>query len=450
MRIILSILFSIFLLLSKAQSPLVSGPMVGYVEHFSTLIWIEVGKNVTEASIKYWESNSKQSFTQKYKGELGKHFNPLKFELEGLKINTTYNYEVILNGKPVKFSYPLTFKTKDLWEWRKDAPDFSFLFGSCLYINDSIYDRPGKPYGQSPDIMKVMGDMPSDFMLWGGDNIYLREVDWSSKHGIYYRNSHTRKHPAIKKLLATRANFATLDDHDFGPNDANESYELKDDVSRAFEDYWGNKSFGEDGKGLYTKFKWSDTEFFLLDNRSFRSANDFPDSVNGKSNPGKTYFGPQQMKWLKNSLLSSKAPFKFIVVGGQVLNKMTLGESLYQFPYEYNELLDFIVSSKIEGVIFLSGDRHFSEIIKHTPANFYTMYDFTCSALTSGAYNITKKKEFNNPDRVPGMLLMENNFGKISVSGKPKERTVTIQTYDAKGSLKFEHKIGEQELKLKR
>ena len=71
-------------------------------------------------------------------GELGKEFNPVQIEIGGLEINSHYDYQFILNHE--KSSATGSFHTKDLWQWRKPAPDFSFLTGSCAYFNEPIYD----------------------------------------------------------------------------------------------------------------------------------------------------------------------------------------------------------------------------------------------------------------------------------------------------------------------
>ncbi len=89
-----------------------------------------------------------------------------------------------------------------------------------------------------------MAATDAQLMLWLGDNTYLREADYTSNSGIYYRYNHTRAIPDLQQLLATKHNYAIWDDHDFGPNDGNSSYELKNTTLQAFKDYWGNKSYG--------------------------------------------------------------------------------------------------------------------------------------------------------------------------------------------------------------
>jgi alkaline phosphatase D len=430
---------------------LISGPMLGYVEHQEVMICMEVASDVKAASVYFNERSIKdKTYKADYTGALGKQFNPIKIELTGLKMNTIYDYSVYLDGKKVLLPFETSFKTKELWEWRKPAPDFSFMLGSCTYINDSAYDRPGKPYGASPEIFESMAKIPSEFMLWTGDNFYYREADYSSEWGMKFRSSHDFALPQLQKLKASRANYAIWDDHDFGPDDSNTSWELKKEALELFKAYWGNKTFGEpDNEGIYTKFKWSDAEFILMDDRYHRAANQLPDSLNGKANPDKLFYGKKQLEWLKNSLIASRSTFKFIVTGGQMLNPMADKECFRFYPEEYNDLMNFITSNKINGVVFLSGDRHFSELIKYSPANFYPLYDFTCSSLTSGIHDISKKPEFTNPNRVPNSLLLENNFGKISITGAKGDRKIVFETYNGKGEQKWNFVVSENELKVK-
>ncbi|MCY7409272.1 MAG: alkaline phosphatase D family protein, partial [Chitinophagales bacterium] len=230
-------------------------------------------------------------------------------------MNTEFFYEIYLNGKKQTFSFPLIYKTKTVWEYRTSPPAFSVIFGSCNYINDPLYDRPGDPYGRSPRIFDSIANNPSDFMIWNGDNMYTREADFDSRSGFYYRYTHDRSIPELKKLLASRPNYAIWDDHDYGPNDAGASYDLKDISLAAFKDFFGNPSYGEwNNPGVYTHFTWSDCDFFLLDARFYRSDEKMNDSSSNKH-----YLGDVQLKWLEASLLYSRASFKFIVSGSQML-----------------------------------------------------------------------------------------------------------------------------------
>ena len=429
------------------KSKVVAGPMLGYMEHTECLVWVQTMCNKsTELRYRLVGGGSWKS------AEIANSSVPScapfasKFVLCNLAMGSTYEYEIVLDGVVQKFAYPLIFKTKVLWEWRTSPPDFTFMLGSCLYINDSAYDRPGKPYGGSTQILKTMANTPADMMLWLGDNTYTREADYSSESGFANRYLHTRSEPNLQPLLALRNNYATWDDHDYGDNDGNKHFELKHKSRELFMEYWGNKTFGENEEGVYHNFRFSDVEFLMLDDRWFRDESEINEQFDSKAQIGST-----QLSWLKNKLVHSRASFKFVCVGGQFLNANTDKESYNLYKKERDEILRFIVDQKISGVFFLSGDRHHTELLKNDDVIAklgYPLYDLTASSLTAGPSNVSSTSEAKNPMRVANTLVVENNFCTISVSGaKRGSRELNITCYDAKGMVKWGKVIKESELK---
>lgn len=433
---------------------LVSGPMLGPVELRDAVIWCEVSPEVNNVSIRFWKKSAPlNSRTVEYKGELGRDFNPVKFVLGGLDMNTTYVYQISATRQRGLFRTNTPnpagkesgeFTTKDLWQWRKPAPDFSFLAGSCTYFNEPEFDRPGRPYGGDSSIFESMARTPGSFMLWLGDNWYTREVDYYSEWGLWYRASHDRAQPVLRNFLKAMPHLAIWDDHDFGPNDMGKAYTLKENSRQVFKAYWCNPSFGEEDRGVYSQYSHGDADFFLLDDRYFRSSDELPDSVNGKPNPDKRMYGPAQMEWLKNALAVSKATFKFIVTGSQALNPVSPFDKIKDFPVEYQELMDFLDSHKIKGVVFLTGDRHHSEVIRLPRTNNYPLYDITVSPLTSGTHKFGKE-EANNPYRVFG-LAEKQNYARISITGPRNNRKLTCEFLGVQGEKLGEWSVGEKEL----
>jgi len=426
------------------QAQIVSGPMLGQVEFRDAKIWLEVSPSVKNLQLIYHKKGDpSKTKTVSYKGTLGNDFNPVQFNIGGLDLNTTYQYRFLVDGKPVKQNGEFT--TKDLWQWRKPAPDFTFITGSCAYFNEPAVDRPGKPYGGDSSIFKTMAKEKAAFMLWLGDNWYTREVDYFSKYGLWYRAHHDRKQPVLQDLLKAFPHYANWDDHDYGPNNAGKNYILKEESKKVFDSYWANPSSGYKGEGIYTQFSHGDADFFLVDDRWWRSVDEMPDSVNGKPNPDKRMLGAQQMEWLKNGLMNSGAVFKFIVVGSQVLNPLSTKDKFLSYPVEYYELTEFLNKNKINGVMFLTGDRHHSEIIKVDREGTYPLYDITVSSLTAGTVGFTGT-EANSPYRVLG--IDKNNYGRFSFSGPRGQRKLTIEFVGTKGEKLGEWSIGESALRI--
>ena len=426
---------------------LISGPWAGNVELRNATIWAEVSPQVKSVAVRFYPvSNPSLIKTVLYKNVLGNDFNPVKIELNGLDFNTTYNYSLIIDAKPASTSFATKFTTKDLWQYRKPAPDFNFLAGSCAYFNEPVFDRPGKPYGGDSSIFETMANTPASFHVWMGDNWYTREVDFSTAWGLQYRVSRDRSHTILQRLMASMPQYAIWDDHDYGPNNAGLSYIFKEESRNIFKNYTINPSYGEEGKGIYSQFSYSDVDFFLTDNRYFRSEPEMADSAEGKPSVGKTYFGANQMEWLKNALLHSQATFKIIVSGSQVLNPLNKFECMRLYSYEHMQLLHFLGEYKISGVLFFSGDRHHSEIIKLERPGKYSLYDITLSPYTGGVSKV-RDDEAKNPYRVPGTLVEEQNFGKIAVSGKKNERILHVSFIGIKGEKIGEWSVSEKDLK---
>ena len=332
-----------------------------------------------------------------------------------------------------------------MWQWRvkesDEMPPFKIAFGSCAYINDEPFDRPGNPYGGGYEIFRSIAEQRPDAMVWLGDNIYYREADWLSETAMRYRYSHGSSLPQMQQLLANTHNYAIWDDHDFGPDDSDKAFRLRERSLEIFKDYWANASYGtSETPGVFGRFEWNDVEFFMLDNRYYRSANRMPDIA------ARRMFGDAQMEWLENALSSSTASFKIIAGGNQMMNPITPVEAFGNFPTEQKRLIDFIKRAKISGVVFISGDRHFAELIKRKEEGLYPLYDFTSSPLTSGPA-MPKAAEADNPSRIKGTLVTgKRNFGMLQVTGTAKERTLLMKCFDTAGIELWRHEIKLSEL----
>jgi alkaline phosphatase D len=440
--------FSLFFLSESVFSQttnIISGPMLGPVELRDAKIWVEVRQQVKAVSLQYKKKGSSTAKTILYKGKLGNEFNPVQVTVGGLDFNTVYEYQFIIDGKPS--SAKGEFRTKDLWQWRKPVPDFTFITGSCAYFNQPVFDRPGTPYGKDSSIFEVMAKDKAEFMLWLGDNWYTREVDYYSDWGLWSRAQRDRSMPVLQPLLKAMPHIAAWDDHDFGPNDIGKNYIFKNTSREIWKQYWCNPTYGENEQGVYTLYTHGDADIFVLDDRWWRSADKTKDSVDGKPDPEKRMLGKQQMEWLKNSLLFSAATFKIIVNGSQVLNPVSPFDKLSRFPVEYDELMQFLSDYKINGVLFLSGDRHHSEIIKVERPGAYPLYDITVSPLTSGTHKFFGP-EANNPYRVFG-LDEKQNYARFHFSGKKDERKLTVQFIGLKGEKLGTWSVMENEIKNK-
>lgn len=437
------VLFSITLLLPFAgysqEKYLQAGPMVGYSEMREVLLWVQTNAAAKVKFLYYEAGNPGQKFStaETLTGEEGAF--TAKIPVENLEPGRLYQYELYINNQLVKRPYPLKFQTQKLWQWREDPPDFSFVAGSCAYVNEAQYDRPGEPYGGEYEIFSAIYQQQPDFMLWLGDNVYLREADWYSRSGILARYTHTRSLPELQPLLGSLHHYAIWDDHDYGPNDSDRSFRNKQHTLEAFRLFWGNPTFGVEGvPGITTMFQWADVDFFLLDDRFHRTPND-------RAGGERTVLGKAQIDWLLDALSASRAPFKFVVLGGQFLNPFPYGENYSAYPEERSAILTLISQENISGVIFLTGDRHHSELSKLERKPHYPLYDLTISPLTAGPN--TKAANEANHLRISGTYVNQRNFARLAVSGPRKERVLQISNYDKTGRELWNFTIKASDLK---
>ena len=424
----------------QSANPLLqSGPMLGYSDMRESLIWVQTTReaevyavytDLTDAGVPR-RTNKVQ--TNKYEAFTA------RLIADTVEPGHQYSYTLFINGKPIKLAYKTEFSTPPIWKWRSNPPDFTMLTGSCAYINQAEYDRAGKPYGGDYQIFTNMATQKADLMLWLGDNLYLREPDWNSWTGIIKRYNHTRSLPELQPFLALTHHYAIWDDHDYGPDNSNKSFANKNQTFDAFKLFWGNPTYGTgDLKGAITSFQWGDADFYLLDNRWYRDA----DEINKEN---KTLLGEKQLGWLLESLLTSKATYKIVAMGGQFLSDASANTEAYSssgFGKEREQIINFIYEYNIKNVIFITGDVHFSEISVLKKEGKPTICDFTFSALTSGPN--TSGESWKNTLRVPGTVVMERNYGMIRFSGPAKARKLTVSCFNSDNKKMWEQVFGQE------
>lgn len=192
------------------------------------------------------------------------------------------------------------------------APDFLVANGDMIYA-----DNPCPPLGPERDGApwpNVPGNFPG-----------IGDVDWSepgaARAVIDAHWRYNREDPHHRAFLAAVPYFAQWDDHevinDFGAPWAELPMEpgrpgypqLVADARRAFFDWNPIRRHPEEPERIYRSFRWGEhLELFLLDGRSYRSANDLPDTPAHR----KVLLGEAQRRWLVEGLAASTATWKIV------------------------------------------------------------------------------------------------------------------------------------------
>lgn len=464
--------------MSLAQAAaLTSGPMLGHATSRTASIWLQ-GDGPGEVQIEYWLEQGPRSrvLSPPLRLEAATDFSA-RIELTGLIPDSHYRYTVFLDGERVRDDASLRLRTLPIKSKRSQPLDFTVYLGSCAYLDDPAAERPS---GGEEIFARIAAAAASNtqpnLMLWLGDNLYFRDSDHESPWGMNARYRATRAHPALQSLLRATRHYATWDDHDYGPNDGNRSFEFKAESAALFQRYWANPSYGlTELPGVFTRFAFLDADFFLLDGRTYRAAdktvepnveNSFWQGIKdwaigsnqwsrllGKKylssnaawlGENKILFGPAQLDWLKQALIGSTAPFKIVVSGSQLFNDANTFEGWQNFKPEREAFVEWLDRQKIPGVLFLSGDRHHTELIRRERKDGYPLFELTCSPLSAGAGIPEDEKE--NAQRVEGTLVEQRNFCALEIMGRQGDRALSLRAHDSQGRVLWEKRLTATEL----
>ncbi|HSH89025.1 MAG TPA: alkaline phosphatase D family protein [Ramlibacter sp.] len=239
----------------------------------------------------------------------------------------------------------------------------------------------------------VLADGPHLF-LFGGDNVYSSMQPWSmEKLQEAYRQEDAEPHFA--RFRRAIPYLAIWDDNDYGLNDGGAEFRFKGESKAAFLNFW--RAAPNDPRrsrdGLYDARVFGPAgrrvQVIMLDTRWFRSAWKPTDQRNaaGKerflpdSDPAKSMLGEVQWRWLEEQL-RQEADVRLIVSGIQVIVDGHGWERWGNFPLELQRLYRTIAATRAQGVVLLSGDRHFGAIYRETRGAPYPLYELTSSGIT--------------------------------------------------------------------
>ncbi len=411
--------------------------MHGYADYTSATLWVQA-ERTGAADIEVTPAAGGD--TRRFTLELARaDDNAGVLRIPGLLPGTDYRYRVTVQGE----SREGTLRTQRVV--RGDtAPELVIAFGSCHFVP---YPSPAFPASNGGDyrIFDAIAAKAPDMMLWLGDNLYLQTPDFTDPTSMATHYRQARAFAPLQRLFTSTANVAIWDDHDYGPNDSDRSYPFKDETLKLFKRYWPNPSFGlPQVPGIFGWVHLGDLDVFLLDDRYYRYPNRYPNL------PEKSMFGTVQFEWLKEALLSSNARIKIVANGSQFWDRASRFEGLHQYPDEQKRLADWLAERKIDGVVFLSGDRHFGELLRVERAGTYPLYEATSSPLTYRAVQNPDAAERDNPDVVPGTLQTRRQFGMLRVTGPASRRRIAFESYDSDGALLWRHEIAAADLRTPR
>ncbi len=313
-------------------------------------------------------------------------------------------------------------------------------FGSCANQN---LDQP---------VWDAVVAAKPDLFVFVGDNIYADTEDMALMKAKYAKLG---AKPGYRKLKQACPVLATWDDHDFGVNDGGAWYPKREESAKIMLDFFevpaGSSQRGH--AGIYGAHVYGPpgkrVQLILLDTRTFKSRplkdTRSKEEIKKRNlvgwyvpnpDPATTLLGAEQWAWLEQQL-RQPAELRIIASSIQVIADEKGMESWGNFPHERQRLYRTIAEARAEGVLFISGDVHFSEVSRSADGP-YPLTDFTSSGLTNSNPGWASAV---NSHRVSATAYAEPTFGLIEIDWSAASPQVSLQARGVKGQTAFDVKL---------
>src|SRR6185503_13285827 len=235
-----------------------------------------------------------------------------------------------------------------------------------------------------------------------------------------------------------------------GANDAGADYPMKVESQKLFLDFIDEPldSPRRRHEGIYDARVLGPpgrrVQVVLLDTRYFRSRLATGDNnvvpSGGKyiphPDPNVTMLGEAQWEWLE-AQLRVPAELRIIASSIQFISEFSGAEAWANLPREKQRMLDLLRNTRANGVLFISGDRHWAELSRLDRPGDYRLHDLTSSALTE-----SHKRGTPTPNRFrDGPTWHDTNVGLITINWRARGPVVLLQLFDVNGTVRIEKRI---------
>jgi alkaline phosphatase D len=361
-------------------------------------------------------------------------------------------------------------------------------------------DTAGQGWGINPEwggmrIYETMRRLNPDFFIHNGDTIYADgpiQAEVRLPDGSVWRNLVTEEKSKVAETLAEfRGNYKynlldenvrrfhaevpqiwQWDDHEV-TNNWSDAKDLSADnryrekrvplltgrATKAFLEYAPIRRHGDgEAERVYRRIPYGPSlDVFVIDMRSYRG----PNTHNRQEAMGDetVFLGPEQIRWLKQGLLESRATWKVIAadmpIGLLVPDgKDAQGRDKFEAiangngpalgrEIEIAGLLSAIKHNGVKNVVWVTADTHYTGAHYYDPAkarftDFAPFWEFMSGPLNSGTFGPS------NPDDTFGMQVVFQKapptgqvnlppsaglqfFGEVKIDGRTEEMTVTLR-----------------------
>jgi alkaline phosphatase D len=285
----------------------------------------------------------------------------------GLESDSSYQLNVVDQRGQVRDQRQLALVKKSLSEKLKLA------VVSCMrddYERSELLQIWQSLISQKPDVLFMIGDNTYADL---GIKAQLSGVDPDL---LWQRHMETRRRLPIFRTPQLIPVFSVWDDHDYGKNDGGAEYAHRNQSQQIFRQFFPMGTMDFEQRGVAQSLRLGGQQFLFLDNRSFRAP---------KKDSG-LHFGPSQTRWLMDQITNANG-ITWLISGDQFFGAYHPFESFAgSHPQDFKKFKHSLRSTG-KRVLFLSGDRHLSEITQVPETELgYKTYEITSSPIHSTTY----------------------------------------------------------------
>lgn len=306
---------------------------------------------------------------------------------------------------------------------QQDVSKLRLAVGSCI---DDYFQESFKIWqtlaSKNPEYLLLIGDnvyadkaSPTTFQATDPEVLWKRYIDARLVIPFFFQ----------QKLIPTHALW---DDHDYGQGDGGMSFKHRDASKEIFDAFWAQDLSDDDwtkGYGVGGLLSLGDFNLYFLDGRSFRS-----DTKDGK------HLGLDQTAWFYSKLREEATP-SFIIKGDQFFGGYHKFESFEgNHPEDFQSFVTQLKEIKTP-FVFLSGDRHMSEIMQF-PRTLFGKPSFEITS--SPVHGKTFEENSNNPWRVVS-ITEAMNFTMIENVARDNHWFMDVENIGENGEVYFRREV---------
>ena len=312
------------------------------------------------------------------------------------------------------------------------GPARSFRVPPAAGSADGVRIAIGSCASQFGPIFDVLAEREPDVFLWQGDLNYPDTAGplaqtMSGYAGIW---RDFLANPRMGSLLTGTCFAAQRDDHDYGVQDANETNLVPFGLAP-----W--ESLVE--ARPYYRFTAGQAEFWVLDQRHFKSDPALPDGE------AKTLLGAAQRAWLLRTLAASRAPFK-VVCSPCTLAPLSAntrdGSWAAGFEAERDLLLEHIDRHVSGTTVFVTGDTHWTMV--YATGRLFEVRPCPLGIPAPNDITLTQPNAAEDARRAPGVAYADDergHFALLDVSADRRTATLDVELVRDDGAVAYRRRL---------